>query len=210
MIASPTKIHPIFTVGHSTLPLEGFLELLQQNGITAVADVRSTPFSRWQPQFNLKILEAGLKEVGIAYVFLGKELGGRSSDPSCYKNGRVQYRQMAKTELFSSGLRRVVEGSQRYRIALMCAEREPLECHRAILISRELVTIGKTVNHIHDTGAVETHSELVLRLLNLHGLPRQDLFRSSNEFADAAYARQEERIAYTVNRDNRSKQVAQG
>ena len=96
----------IFTIGHSTHSAEAFLTLLLQHGVEAVADVRSSPFSRFNPQFNREALEAFLKENGIRYAFLGKELGARSEDRSCYIDGRVQYGRLAQTALFQSGLDR--------------------------------------------------------------------------------------------------------
>ncbi len=124
MSASAKSI--IFTIGHSTHSAEVFLALLRQHGVEAVADVRSSPFSRFNPQFNREPLEQFLKANGIWYVFLGKELGARSEDRSCYLDGRVQYGRLAQTALFQSGLDRVQQGAARYRVALMCAEKEPL------------------------------------------------------------------------------------
>jgi hypothetical protein len=81
--------------------------------------------------------EAKLSAAGIAYVFLGKELGGRPDDPSCHENGRVQYERVAPTALFAEGMRRLEDGANRYRVALMCAEKDPLACHRTLLVARE-------------------------------------------------------------------------
>lgn len=186
----------IFTVGHSTHALEDFVSLLKQHGVDAVADVRSVPYSRWQPQFNREDLTEALKSQGIAYVFLGKELGARSDDPQCYENGRVQYRALAETPLFQSGIKRVRGGSKSKRIALMCAEKDPLDCHRTILVSRELVASGVDVTHILEDGSLEPHDETLKRLSEQLRLPAQDLFLTPNELEDRAYAAQEQRIAY--------------
>ena len=101
----------VLTVGHSTHPLAVFLDLLRQHGVTALADVRSSPYSRMNPQYNRESLAAALKDEGIKYVFLGKELGARSDDPACYQNGRVQYQRLAQTSLFKSGIERVLQGA---------------------------------------------------------------------------------------------------
>ena len=186
----------IFTIGHSIHAIERFVDLLRQHGVTAVADVRSVPYSRTQPQFNRKALAEALKDHDIAHVFLGKELGARSDDRACYENGRVRYRRLAMTEAFRRGLERVRAGSEHHRIALMCAEREPLECHRALLVSRELVAAGTAVAHIHADGHLEPHADAMTRLLRLVGLPEEDLFRSQSELVAEAYGRQEERVAY--------------
>ena len=118
-----TLTNPVFTVGQSTHPIEAFLALLTQHGVTALADVRSTPYSRTNPQFNRETLERHLKEHGIKYVFLGAELGARSNDLTCYEHGRVQYARLARTDSFRAGIDRVIRGTNEYRIALMCARK---------------------------------------------------------------------------------------
>lgn len=187
----------VLTIGHSTHPVEIFVKLLHQHGVTAVADVRSMPYSRANPQFNRETLESSLKQGGIAYVFLGLELGARSDDPSCYEKGRVQYDRLARTDLFREGLERVLKGAQSFRVALMCAEKEPLECHRTLLVSRALASQGVSVSHILADGCIEPHAVAMKRLIGLVGLPNTDLFRSNDELIEAACAIQEERIAYT-------------
>ena len=186
----------IFTVGHSTHEFEDFVSLLKQHGVEAIADVRSVPYSRWQPQFNREDLTEALKARGIAYVFLGKELGARSDDPQCYENDRVQYRSLAENPLFQSGIKRVRDGSKSRRIALMCAEKDPLDCHRTILVARELVASGVGVTHILVVGLLEPHDETMRRLSEQLKLPAQDLFLTADELEDRAYAAQEQRIAY--------------
>src|SRR5260370_29901262 len=138
----------VYTIGHSTHSIERFIELLQLHAVTALADVRSHPHSRMNPQFNRDSLKEALDAADIKYVFLGKELGARSEEKSCYRNGQVQYDLLSKTELFKKGIQRVKAGADSYPIALMCAEREPLECHRTILVSRRLCEDGLRVMHI--------------------------------------------------------------
>lgn len=186
----------IFTIGHSTHNAEAFLALLRQHGIEALADVRSSPFSRFNPQFNREPLDQSLKAAGIRYVFLGKELGARTDDRSCYINGRVQYARLAQTARFQNGLDRVIQGAAKYRVALMCAEKEPLECHRTILVARALAERGQSVLHIHADGHLETHEAAMERLLDFTGLPREDLFRSKDELMAEALERQEKQVAY--------------
>lgn len=192
----------VFTIGHSNHPIDAFIALLRQHGVTALGDVRSSPFSRFHPQFNKENLERSVKASGIRYVFLGKELGARSEDRSCYENGRVQYSRLARTELFKKGIDRVISGSKDFRIALMCAEKEPLECHRTLLVGRALADIGVDVQHIHADGHLETYEDAMKRLLDLVGLPREDLFRSPEELMAEALNRQESRIAYADERMN--------
>jgi len=186
----------VFTIGHSTHSIEAFFALLRQHGIAALADVRSSPYSRFNPQFNRENLQDSLKENGIRYVFLGKELGARSEDRSCYLNGRVQYGRLAQTPIFRSGLERVRQGTARFRIAMMCAEKEPLECHRTLLVAKALVESGDTVLHIHADGHLEAHEDAMTRLLKMQGLPETELFRTREELMAEALAKQEAKVAY--------------
>ena len=186
----------VLTIGHSTHSAEAFLALLRQHDVEAVADVRSSPFSRFNPQFNRVPLEQFLKVNGSRYVFLGKELGARSDDRSCYDHGRVQYSRLAQTALFQSGLDRVLQGAAKYRVALMCAEKEPLECHRTLLVAKALAARGQKVLHIHADGHLETHEAAMERLLTLTGVPDKDMFLSREELLSKALARQEEQVAY--------------
>lgn len=186
----------IFTIGHSSHPIERFIGLLRQHSVTAVADVRSAPFSRYNPQFNKDSLQQSLKEAGIAYIFLGKELGARTNDRSCYEDGRVQYGRLARTDLFLGGIERVRKGAERYRIALMCAEKEPLECHRTLLVARALAREGERVAHIHADAHVESHEDAMRRLLDITGLPRKDLLQSESELIEEASREQEKKVAY--------------
>lgn len=188
--------HPVFTIGHSTHSLEAFLALLRQHDVTALADVRSAPYSRFNPQFNKDALERDLRAHGIRYVFLGRELGARSEDPSCYENGRVQYARLARTDLFRSGIERILRGASDYRVALVCAEKEPLECHRTLLVARVLYEHGVFVQHILADGRAEPYEASIERLLDLVGLPHVDMFRSREELVAEALSRQEERVAW--------------
>ncbi|HBL29886.1 MAG TPA: hypothetical protein DD490_23865 [Acidobacteria bacterium] len=202
-----TVEHPVLTIGHSTHSMDAFMALLRQHSVTALADVRSAPFSRFNPQFNKEALERSLRSHGIRYVFLGRELGARSEDRSCYENGRVQYTRLASTELFRTGLDRVLRGARKHRIALMCAEKEPLECHRTLLVARALAERGVDVLHILADGRLESHGETMVRLLRVLGLPSSDLFRTRQELIAQALTLQEERIAYV---DERQVAVAAG
>ena len=170
--------HPIFTIGHSNHSLEGFLALLSKHRVTAVADVRSAPWSRFNPHFNRNALSAALKARGIRYVYLGRELGGRPDDPALYdEGGHVRYEQVAQTSEFQDGVARVVGGAATHRIALMCAEKEPLDCHRTHLVARALDAEGVAVVHILADGGIERHAETMKRLTaDAGGKPDEDLF----------------------------------
>ncbi len=186
----------IYTIGHSTHTIERLIELLKSQSITAVCDVRSRPYSRMNPQFNREALKQALRAADIKYVFLGKELGARSEDKNCYRNGQVQYDLLAQTDQFKQGIERVKEGARSYRVALMCAEKEPLECHRAILVSRKLFEDGLPVKHILSDGKLEEHEHAIERLITKLKIPEGDMFRSHDATVNEAYMRQSIQIAY--------------
>jgi uncharacterized protein (DUF488 family) len=188
----------IFTIGHSTHEIGHFLSLLRQHDVTALADVRSTPASRFTPQFGRDALKRALDDGGVKYVFLGRELGARSDNPHCYVNGQVQFGLLAQTPEFAEGVERLLKGMKTERIAVMCAEQEPLDCHRTVLVAPVMVDRGVAVDHIHGDGHLESHADAMLRLMSGFGLGEADLFHTANELMAEALSRQERRIAYVV------------
>lgn len=188
----------LYTIGHSRHSFPHFLDLLKKHRISAVCDVRSTPYSRLHPHFNRELLRQELKRQDIAYVFLGKELGGRSSDSTCFDaEGRVQYDKIAQKDEFRQGLERVSDGAKTHRIALMCVEKDPLTCHRTILVCRHLRREGDlSILHILEDGQTESHEESEMRLLRLARMEQGDLFKSFQEQLEEAYDYQGRRIAY--------------
>lgn len=186
----------IFTIGHSTHPIDRFVEMLKAHDVTALADVRSSPFSRFNPQFNKNNLKEALIPFGIRYVFLGAELGARSTDSNCYVDGKVRFDLLAKTDSFQRGVRRLAEGCRKYRIALMCAEKDPIDCHRTILVSRNLKEAGFAVRHILENGQLESQDAIEKRLISMFKMDNGDLFLSMEEIKDTAYRKQGELIAY--------------
>lgn len=197
-------MNDILTIGHSTQAIDQFIRLLHSHRVTALADVRSSPFSRHNPQFNRDSLRASLKDAGIKYVFLGKELGARSRDDHCYVGTKVSYARLAQTQLFQRGIQRLLDGAALHRIALMCAERDPVDCHRTILIGRELCAQGASVSHILADGQLEAQSDAIGRLVERLQLGGIDMFRSYSDAIDQAYAMQEDAIAF-----DRDAQIAQ-
>jgi uncharacterized protein (DUF488 family) len=191
----------IYTVGHSNLTAEAFLALLRQCGVTAIADVRSAPYSRYNPQFDREALRDSLRAAGIEYVFLGKELGARPDDAACYLRGRVQFDRLAATPFFQEGLERVRQGAARFRLALMCAEKEPLECHRSLLVARHLADAGAEMRHILQDGSSESHIEMMERLMRQLKLTGDvpNLFLTPADLMEDAYKLQEARIAFDWN-----------
>ncbi len=190
----------VLTIGHSTHETDVFVALLQGHGVTEVVDVRSSPYSRFNPQFNRETLAKSLVACGIAYAFLGQELGGRPNDASCYENGRVRYDLVNKTPPFQKGIARIIQDMPHRRVALMCSEKEPLECHRTLLVAQALKGQGISVKHILASGELETHADAMDRLLALYDHPQQeDLFVCRDERITKAIIRQTERIAWQNN-----------
>lgn len=190
----------IFTIGHSNHTIEHFVSLLATYGVSALADVRSSPYSEYSPQFNKEILEQRLANLHIEYVFLGRELGARRSEQSCYVDGQAKYDMIRNLPAFRQGLTCVLEGIEKYNVALLCAEADPLMCHRTILICRELKAVRPDlrINHILADGSLESHEEAEQRLIRLHKL-QPELFgelTSASGLLGRAYELQAERIAY--------------
>jgi uncharacterized protein (DUF488 family) len=185
----------LFTIGHSNHSISQFVRLLSQHAIEVVCDVRSVPYSKANPQFHREELGPSLRKHGIQYLFLGAALGARTRDPDCIVDGRVSYCKLAKSEHFTRGIAQVQALAASRRAALMCAEKDHLECHRTILLSRCLIANGCSVQHILDTGDIESHEDALARLIaRLNFTP--SLFRSRKDLLMTAYERQEERIAW--------------
>jgi uncharacterized protein (DUF488 family) len=186
----------VLTIGHSTHSWERFVALLRSAGVMAIADVRTSPYSRRYPHFNREELREELQPDGISYVYLGKELGGRPSERRFYCDGVGDYEKMAKADEFSKGLERVVEGAKKDRIALMCAEHDPLDCHRCLLVSRALAERGVRVSHILSNGAIVSHAEIEVKLLEISGRGADDFLASRAERLAAAYKDRARKVAF--------------
>ena len=167
-----------------------FSILLSEHRVDLLADVRSTPYSRFNPQFNREPLSVTLKRHGIEYMYLGRELGGRPKDPACYEDDRVRYDRVADTERFREGFARVIDTAVQHRVALMCAEKEPLDCHRTLLVARALDEQDVDVQHILADGTLETQADAMSRLLEQHDLsPQGDLLATREQSIVLAIAR---------------------
>ncbi len=194
----------IFTIGHSNHDIDGFIALLKRHGITLLADVRSHPYSRLYPQFVGETLQRALNEKDIRYVFLGNALGARSDNPDNYRDGRVQYHLVAGDRKFLNGILNLRKLAEQHTVVIMCAEKDPLFCHRTLLVGRQLIKQGVEVTHLLYDGTIEGNSASERRLLALLDLPETDLFRTYDETVAAAYSIQSERIAYETDPDGRT------
>jgi uncharacterized protein (DUF488 family) len=151
----------VFTVGHSNHPAEKFLGLLKDCGVEAIVDTRSHPYSRHAPRFNARALEAALSRDGIAYLFLGGELGGRPEGEEFYDgNGRVDYALLGCSRPFLDGISRLEGEILARTVALLCSEENPARCHRRLLVGRALEKRGIVLHHIRGDGSVETEMDM--------------------------------------------------
>lgn len=186
----------LFTVGHSKHSAGAFVALLKKHDITAIADVRSDPYSKFNPQFNRESIQNVLGEHTISYVFLGQELGARRDERECYVDGKARYDLIAKTPAFARGLERIRNGMRTHRVALMCAERDPVTCHRMILVTRHLRSASSAISHIREDGTAEPSHQAEARLVELFFPDGRDLFRSRHDLVEEAYDLQAARIAF--------------
>ncbi len=184
----------LMTIGHSNLPADRFITLLRDSKVSAVIDVRSVPFSRWCPWFSSKPLATRLAADGLAYLQLGDELGGRPRDPQLYCDGIADYEAMARRPEFCAGLDHVIDETRRHRVCLLCSEREPLDCHRCLLVGRALAERGVTPGHIHADGTIEPHAVTEQRLLKLAG-GEADVFGDPAARLADAYRQRARRVA---------------
>lgn len=185
----------LYTIGHSNHPIAHFLALLQGAGIDCVADVRSVPFSRRFPQFSQKALAASLKDAGIEYWFLGDALGARPKDPGCYQDGKASYARIAATRAFKDAIDALIAAARVKRVALMCAEKEPLDCHRTILVARALAQQGCEVAHILADGSIAPHAEIERQLLRA-AKEGDDLFDDRAAALARAYDKRAGKMAF--------------
>lgn len=200
-----------FTIGHSTQTVDEFIRLLKKHDIKYLIDVRSMPYSKFASQFNSENLKMALKIYSIIYGYMGKELGARYEDPVLhFEDGRVDFKKVRETDTFKNGIERIIQGAkQGYKIALMCAEKDPFECHRFCLISYELAKRGLKVLHIMHDGSVIANEELEDRLLNKY---RQDYnqisllepMKSREEFLEESYVEHNKQIGYLKEEEENS------
>jgi uncharacterized protein (DUF488 family) len=196
----PSENPTIFTIGHSNHSLEDFLALLNRHHIATLADVRSSPYGRLE-HFNREIIAAELKTAGIEYIFMGRELGARREEQVCYENGMALYEKIAILPAFQEGLSRLRQLALKSPLAIMCAEKEPLDCHRTILICRHLRDSDLQIKHILADGNLEDHAGVEKRLVKKMGIERT-LFEpdlTEEEMIRRAYDERGQEVAFRYN-----------
>lgn len=194
----------LYSISYATKPFTKFMAQLQSFEVDVVADVRSVPYSAAFHDYHREPLQRALKQQGISYVYLGKELGPRSTNPAHYdETGQVQYDRLQRADNFLKGIERLRTGLDKgLNIALLCAEKDAAFCHRSLLIGHHLARAkALPVQHIGYDGELESQAELEQRLVSVHELG-QDLFAAADDLAELAYKRQVQATSYRKNSDS--------
>ncbi len=190
----------LFTIGYSGFVIEDFIIALKKKSIGALVDIRSSPYSSYFKDYDTANLKCLLNKNMIYYLFLGNELGARPKDHSLYTNRVADFSKMAKSESFIDGCTRVREGLNKFSICLMCAEKDPATCHRAILVANNFRNMYPEINifHIHSASKIEPQKELDRRIMAMYKLEQENLLKDEAERRKEAYLLQEKKIAYNA------------
>jgi uncharacterized protein (DUF488 family) len=192
----------LYTIGYSTYELSSFINVLKKYKIDVIVDVRSSPFSSFYSEYNKDNLRNVLKKNGLKYLFLGDNLGARINAPECYQNdGKAIYEKISKHPIFKEGLQRLKKGVEIYNVVLLCAEKDPINCHRNILVCRNIKSENLDIIHILSNGELENNNVTEIRLLKLHNLFEDDMFSTFEDRLNLAYTQQGYNIAYIENSD---------
>lgn len=182
---------PLYTIGHGNRKQEELLTLLQQYDIQYLLDVRSAPYSKFNPQFNQNELKHFLQQHGITYVFMGDTLGGRPEDDSCYTDGKVDYEKIKTKDFFKTGIERLKTAySKDIPLAMMCSESKPQECHRSKLIGEYLRDEDIRIVHIDENGKEKSQPEVMLIVTK--GKSTIDLFGEKESFTSRKSYKEDE------------------
>ena len=190
--------HKLYTIGYSGFSVDEFIMALKQDLIKAVIDIRSAPYSSYYEQYNKDNIKNSLKKHDIHYLFFGDELGAKPKDKKLYSNNVADFAKITNSAAFTNGCKRVMDGLNQFPVCIMCAEKDPINCHRAILITNSFRKIYPEINilHIHSTSNVEQQESLDQRIMAKYNLEHEDLFMNFEERLNAAYLLREKDIAY--------------
>ena len=204
-MAQNLPVKKCYTIGYGNYPFDRFITFLQNVGIDRVIDVRSTPYSRFNPHFNRETLEKSLGRNEIGYRHMGEQIGGRYSDPGLlFPDGTVDYRKVRETKKFQDGIAEVLSIiSSGKMIALMCAESKPEKCHRFALVSRDLQSKGIRVIHLRPDMTLQANEDLEKELINLLVDTRQKTISGEPvDYRDLMYEKLNRNIAFKVKDDH--------
>lgn len=200
----------IYTVGHSTMTVDDFIKLIKIYSIDCIVDVRSTPYSQYASQFNEAEIRYALQQEGIAYIYMGKEFGARRDDATLYdEDGRLNFEKTAASQSFKAGIERIMQGIEKgYTIALMCTEKDPMDCHRCILVGREINNLENCcVENVLSDGSLLKQTQVEEKLLETYHANRDQLTitellsgeqKSEEEYLNDAYRKRAKEIAYQI------------
>lgn len=201
----------LLSIGHSQHPVEYFIDLLKSHNVNYLLDVRSTPYSQFAANYNRENIKDMLQKNGIGYAYMGDYFGARPTDYLLYSpSGYLDFEKVANSEKFKKGFNNVERGvNQGYRIAFMCTEKDPIECHRTILVTREFYKAGYLIEHIMPDNTIQTQDVINKRLLDMYYPNRNQisLFSSENlskeQYINEAYKKQNKRIGYHIEELNK-------
>jgi hypothetical protein len=175
LMDSQNNKFPIYTIGHGTRSVTELIKLLKQYEINYLVDIRSKPYSKYNPELNSNALKLALEKELIKYVFMGDLLGGLPNDECCYTSGKVDYEKLSKSELFLRGIDRIKNAyNQNLKISMMCSESKPHDCHRTKLVGTVLTNQNIKVSHINEKGNLISQEDAIL--LATGGQNEYDIF----------------------------------
>lgn len=195
----------LYTIGHSLHRMDYFLGIIKDYNINYILDVRSTPYSKYAEQFNRGYIEKELQNAGLNYFFMGSFFGARPDDRSLYcDEGYLDFERVRKSPQFLKGFNSVIKGlEQENNIVLMCTEKDPFDCHRAIMVSRAFDLANIEVNHILEDGKLQSQTKLNERLLNKYYPDRTQLtlfdyldIKEESDYLSMAYQQRNKEIGY--------------
>lgn len=198
----------IYTIGHSNYPLEKLIDMLTYYKIDTIVDIRGTPYSKYNVQYNKEAFEKSLKEAGFNYIYMAREFAAKRSPKISYnKEGYCDFEKAIQEESFKTGILRLKKGCEKgYKIVLLGAMQDPIRCHRSILVGRELEKHGFKVNHILDDYSLASQSDIEEDLLNKYYKERTQMTiehllgtqLTNEEMINESYRKANKEIGYRV------------
>jgi uncharacterized protein (DUF488 family) len=188
----------IRTIGYAGHTRDSLLARLKIEHVTAVADIRTYKNSSYWTAFDSDSFGSFLRDNGIAYVFLGDQLGGKPRNPALYPDGKLDYERMAATDGFQAGLDRLERGASKFELCIMCAEKDPMDCHRGLIVAPEMQKRGMDFRHLLADGSSEPHAETEARMIAATNTDGPDLFADPSDTLYRAYAAQRRRCAPNI------------
>lgn len=197
-------VDTVYTIGYSGFNIDDFIKTLKEKNISLVIDVRSTPYSQYYAEYNKENLSTILEKSHIYYRNYFSEFGARQGERKYYPNGYLDFEIFSKSESFLSGVEKLKKSMEKnYTFALLCSEKDPIMCHRTILVSRAFHMRGYKIIHLMSDGISITQEDIEERLLNIFFPERNQISMftptlSKQEYINESYKKQNEKIGYTI------------